>query len=145
MSARTLQAHDGSTVTVGQASSGRRQVAWFFPKANTPNCTVQARLMAEQWGTLAARGVDVVGVSFDPIPALAAWARQLAVPYPLCSATLADAEALGAARPAEDPWREALPLRVALITDPAGAVLARWLVRDANAFAEQVRAALNLT
>ena len=144
MTAVSLPDHTGGATVVGQAAAGRVQVAWFFPRANTPNCAVQARQLISQWAGLAEDGVDVVGVSFDTPADLALWARRLAIPFPLCSATVATAEDLQAARPLADPWREALPARVALITDDNAHVLAHWAVHDVHSFADQVRSALNL-
>lgn len=139
-----LPAHDGSTVLVGHGAPGRVQVVWWFPRANTPNCIVQARQLVTAWASLAAAGADVVGVSYDTVPDLARWAAALACPFPLCSAALADAEVLAAARPTGDPWRDAVPLRVASIHDDTGAAIARWEVHDVHAFTEQVRSALNV-
>ncbi|ABS03192.1 redoxin domain-containing protein [Kineococcus radiotolerans] len=144
MSAAALPNHTGGTTLVGQATPGRVQVAWFFPKANTPGCTVQARQLVASWAALADDGVDVVGVSYDAPDTLATWARHLTIPFPLCTADLAAAHALGAARPEGDPWREALPARVALITDDHGLVIAHWQVHDVHSFVDQVRSALNL-
>ncbi|MGY8650392.1 MAG: peroxiredoxin [Verrucomicrobiia bacterium] len=52
--ADTLERHDVKAVLL-----------YFYPKDDTPGCTKQALALRDNVGTLAQKGVQVVGVSFD--------------------------------------------------------------------------------
>ena len=77
--------------------SGRRVVVFFYPKAMTPGCTVQARDFRESYRDLLEAGLEVVGISPDPPPALAEFRDRENLPFPLLSdRDHAVAEAFGA-------------------------------------------------
>lgn len=128
---------------VSHAAPGRWLLRWWFPKAATPHCALQARALFGSWAALAGQGLDVVGLSYDDTATLTAWAGDLGLPYPLATAGLAQAEQLSAARPASDPWREALPRRVFDIVDEHGDRVAFDVVTDAEEFLEQVVSVLH--
>jgi len=58
----TLVADDGTTVTLS-ALRGKKVVLYFYPKDDTPGCTVEACSFRDNWGALTKRGVVVLGVS----------------------------------------------------------------------------------
>lgn len=123
---------------VATAAPGRLLLRWWFPKASTPHCALQARALLASWGALTERGVDVVGLSFDTVADLTRWSAELGVPYPLAHAGVGLADHLGAARAPGDPWREAIPRRVFDVVDEHGDVLERHDVTDAAEFLTQV-------
>ena len=47
---------------------GRKLVLYFYPKADTPGCTVEAKDFSRLAGAFSRAGTAVVGVSADPIP-----------------------------------------------------------------------------
>ena len=54
----------GDTVELSDFK-GRHVILFFYPKDDTPGCTKQALALRDNVGTLAQKGVQVVGVSFD--------------------------------------------------------------------------------
>ena len=77
--------------------SGGRVVVFFYPKAMTPGCTVEACDFRESYQDLLDAGLEVVGISPDPPPALAEFRDTENLPFPLLSdRDHAVAEAFGA-------------------------------------------------
>lgn len=64
-----LPGDGGRTVRLSDFS-GRRLVLYFYPKADTSTCTVQAQDFTRLKAGFDAAGVALVGVSHDPVKAL---------------------------------------------------------------------------
>lgn len=62
---------------------GKLTVVFFFPKAFTPGCVRETKAFRDEYPTLARRGVQIVGVSTDPIDAQCRFAEWAGVPFPL--------------------------------------------------------------
>jgi len=62
---------------------GSPVVLYFYPKADTPGCTIEAKGFQQHLGELSARGVKVVGVSVDDCPAQKAFAQKYGLAFPL--------------------------------------------------------------
>ncbi len=60
---------DGGGVSLG-ALTGRKVVLYFYPKADTPGCTNEARDFSEHIDAFDAAGATVIGVSRDPVKKL---------------------------------------------------------------------------
>ncbi|NKX50728.1 redoxin domain-containing protein, partial [Arthrobacter deserti] len=80
----TLQDSGGNEVSLADFR-GRRVVVYFYPAAPTPGCTKQACDFRDNIASLQGAGYDVVGISPDPQPKLAAFARNEALNFPLLS------------------------------------------------------------
>ncbi len=92
----TLPASGGRTVSRA-ALRGRPFVLYFYPKADTPGCTSEARAFQEALPRLGGIGVAVIGVSRDGMPAVETFARKYGIAFPLASdADGTVAEAYGA-------------------------------------------------
>ena len=65
-----LPDHDGTPVRLSSLR-GRPVVLYFYPKADTPGCTTQACGIRDHRGDYEAAGVTVLGVSPDPVSAIA--------------------------------------------------------------------------
>jgi peroxiredoxin Q/BCP len=78
----SVEAHDGSRVSLRDLR-GRKVVLWFYPKADTPGCTVEGKGFCSSWDKFAALGVMILGVSFDDRAANRAFAEKFTFPYPL--------------------------------------------------------------
>lgn len=64
---------------------GRRTVLYFYPEAMTPACTGQACDFRDGLAGLAAAGIDVLGVSRDPVERLARFDERDGLGFPLLS------------------------------------------------------------
>lgn len=111
--------HDGDG-NVHSLSDYRGKVValYFYPKDDTPGCTAQACNLRDNWDRLKARGVVVLGVSFDGAASHKAFAAKYNLPFPLLSdteKTLATACGLGGS---------AYARRVTFLVDPDGRILA---------------------
>jgi thioredoxin-dependent peroxiredoxin len=62
----TLEADDGSTVTLSELR-GRRVALYFYSKDATPGCTSQACEYRDAQPDFEAAGVQVLGISPDPL------------------------------------------------------------------------------
>ncbi len=64
---------------------GRRVVLFFYPRADTPGCTVQACGFRDQFPRIESGNASVIGLSPDEPVALAKWKRKENLPYTLVS------------------------------------------------------------
>jgi len=64
---------------------GQRVVLFFYPKADTPGCTVQACGFRDRFPIIEAGNATVIGVSPDMPAALARWRAKEQLPYTLLS------------------------------------------------------------
>ncbi len=64
---------------------GRRVVLFFYPRADTPGCTVQACGFRDQFPRIESGNATVIGLSPDEPAALAKWRRKEKLPYTLVS------------------------------------------------------------
>jgi peroxiredoxin Q/BCP len=55
---------DGTEVSL-KDFKGKKVVLYFYPKDDTPTCTVQACNLRDNFVSLKARGIEVVGISVD--------------------------------------------------------------------------------
>ncbi len=62
---------------------GAPVVLYFYPKADTPGCTIESKAFQEHLAEFASRGVRVVGVSVDDCPAQKGFARKYGLNFPL--------------------------------------------------------------
>ncbi len=79
-----LTAADGSRVSLADLA-GKKAIIYFYPKAMTPGCTTQAVDFQTADDDLRAAGYAVVGISPDQPDALARFAEQERLSFPLLS------------------------------------------------------------
>jgi peroxiredoxin Q/BCP len=63
---------------------GSRVVLYFYPKDDTPGCTVQACGLRDSWSELESRG-EIFGVSVDPAKSHEKFISKYQLPFPLLS------------------------------------------------------------
>ncbi len=80
----TLPASRGRTASSAPLQ-GKPYVLYFYPKADTSGCTKQACAFQEALPQLGALGLDVIGVSRDPLRALDKFADKYGLDFPLAS------------------------------------------------------------
>lgn len=68
---------------------GKPVVLFFYPKADTPGCTIEACGFRDTFARLGEAGVTVLGISRDTPKAQAKWKAKYELPYTL----LADVDA----------------------------------------------------
>jgi peroxiredoxin Q/BCP len=83
----TLPDQDGTPVTLSQFA-GSPVVLFFYPRADTPGCTIEACGFRDAFQKLQKAGVVVLGISRDTVKAQQKFAAKYDLQYPL----LADAE-----------------------------------------------------
>ncbi|MEQ1688917.1 MAG: peroxiredoxin [Sphingopyxis sp.] len=66
---------DGTTLSRGQMA-GRAYVVYFYPKADTPGCTNEAKDFSALGAAFAEAGVRVIGVSKDKATRIAKFAEK---------------------------------------------------------------------
>ena len=80
----TLPDQNGDPVTLSQFR-GHRVVLYFYPKADTPGCTIEAKDFSRLQRAFAKAGVAVVGVSADPVGKQDAFKTKHELTTPLAS------------------------------------------------------------
>jgi thioredoxin-dependent peroxiredoxin len=74
----------GDTISLADFKN-RKLVLYFYPKADTPGCTVEAKDFSRLNSAFAKAGVAVVGVSADPVKKQDAFKTKHALATPLAS------------------------------------------------------------
>jgi peroxiredoxin Q/BCP len=91
----SLQDQSGATVSLARFK-GKKLLIYFYPKANTPGCTVQSCAVRDAKPAFARKGVAVVGVSPDKMAAQQKFDDKFGLGFPLLADTdHAMAEAYG--------------------------------------------------
>ncbi|AIT61718.1 thioredoxin-dependent thiol peroxidase [Corynebacterium doosanense] len=80
----TLTDDSGNQVSLSDYA-GSKVLVYFYPKANTPGCTTEACDFRDSMEQLNSLGVDVLGISPDPVDKLAAFKKDHDLNFPLLS------------------------------------------------------------
>ena len=125
---------------------GRKVLVYFYPKADTPGCTAQACAFQEALPQLGGIGVDVIGVSRDPMKAIERFAAKHGLAFPLASDPGALSDAYGVWAEKSMYGRKYMGmLRATFLVDGAGIVARVWpAVKIAGHAAEVAKAAAEL-
>lgn len=92
----SLPAHDGTTVTLASLR-GTTVVLYFYPKDDTPGCTIESCELRDAWQEIAARGATVFGVSPDDAASHQRFRAKFDLPFGLlCDPDHAVTKAYGA-------------------------------------------------
>ena len=78
----TAKDEQGNTISLSDYS-GKKLVVFFYPKASTPGCTVEACNLRDNYKTLQAKGYDLLGVSADSVKRQANFKNKYEFPFPL--------------------------------------------------------------
>ena len=73
---------NGETISSEQFL-GKKVILFFYPKASTPGCTVEACNFRDNYADLAAKGFEVVGVSADSVKRQSNFATKQELNYNL--------------------------------------------------------------
>ena len=80
----TMDATGGRRVSLADYA-GKPFLLYFYPKADTTGCTKEACAFQEALPQLGHFGLDVIGVSRDPMKALEKFAEKYSLTFPLAS------------------------------------------------------------
>ncbi len=79
-----MPASGGRTVRLADYA-GKPLLLYFYPKADTPGCTKEACAFQEALPQLGHLGLDVIGVSKDPMKPIEKFAEKYNLTFPLAS------------------------------------------------------------
>ena len=92
----SLPADSGETVSLS-GLKGKPVVLYFYPRDDTPGCTVEACEFRDSWADVRKTGAVVLGVSPDGVSSHGKFRAKFKLPFPLLAdADHAVAEAYGA-------------------------------------------------
>jgi peroxiredoxin Q/BCP len=80
----TAKDQEGKDLTLS-ALKGKPVVVYFYPKDETPGCTIEAKSFRDSWKDLAKTGVTVIGISTDTADSHKAFAKHHELPFHLVS------------------------------------------------------------
>lgn len=114
----SLRDQTGATVT-SKDLAGTTYLVWFYPKAMTPGCTAEGGGLRDNFDAFKARGVEVLGVSFDTPEENARFVAKEKFPFRL----LSDGDrALAVAVGAADTKAQPVARRISYLVGPDGKV-----------------------
>jgi peroxiredoxin Q/BCP len=73
---------DGNAISLSDYK-GKKLVLFFYPKANTPGCTLEACNLSDNYERFVSQGYDVLGVSADSQKRQTNFRDKFNFPYPL--------------------------------------------------------------
>jgi thioredoxin-dependent peroxiredoxin len=78
----SVKDHNGNAVSLA-SFNGKKVVLWFYPKADTPGCTVEGKGFRDDYEKFAKKNTVILGVSLDNETDNKAFAEKFNFPYPL--------------------------------------------------------------
>ena len=73
---------DGNTIHLSDYK-GKKLIVFFYPKASTPGCTVEACNLRDNYAELQAKGYELLGVSADSEKRQTNFRNKYEFPFPL--------------------------------------------------------------
>lgn len=115
-----LQNQDGKTVKLGDFA-GRWLVVYFYPKDDTPGCTIQGKAFTASKADFDNAGISVVGVSQDGVESHKSFCNKFGFSIDLLADT--SAELLGACEVGQSEYKGTMYWdRTSFVVDPGGVV-----------------------
>ena len=74
--------NQGNTIQLSDYA-GKKLVLFFYPKASTPGCTMEACNLRDNYHTFLAKGYEVLGASADSAKRQQNWINKHDLPFPL--------------------------------------------------------------
>ncbi|MBE7384574.1 MAG: peroxiredoxin [Leptolyngbya sp. SIO1E4] len=81
----SLPAQSGESVSLGQFKGQKPVVLYFYPKDDTPGCTVESCTFRDSYEAFKELGAEVIGISSDSIASHQTFARKHNLPFILVS------------------------------------------------------------
>ncbi len=114
----TVKDHNNIPLTLSNYR-GNKVVLWFYPKADTPGCTVEGQGFRDEFKKFEEKNVVILGVSLDTVEENKAFAEKFSFPYPLlCDVDREIALAYGAVKSKDDQYAA----RITYVIDTEGKI-----------------------
>ena len=78
----SINDHNGNSINL-KDYLGKKIVLWFYPKADTPGCTMEGQGFRDDFKKFEEKGIQVFGVSLDNEKDNKAFAEKYSFSYPL--------------------------------------------------------------
>ena len=78
----SVKDHNGNNVSL-KDFGGKKVVIWFYPKADTPGCTIEGKGFRDDYEKFIKKNTVILGVSLDNESDNKAFAAKFDFPYPL--------------------------------------------------------------
>ncbi len=131
----TFTLHDGREVKLSSLQ-GKQVLVYFYPKDDTPGCTVQAQGLRDGWADLQAAGLEVYGVSTQDAQSHQAFIQKYELPFPL---VVDEGGAVSSAF--RVPLRNEFASRQSFLIDKDGRIKQVWLEVDPKEHAAAILSA----
>jgi peroxiredoxin Q/BCP len=138
-------ADDSGEVISTDSLVGRRIILYFYPKDDTPGCTVEAGDFATRHEAFSKKGVDVVGVSRDSVASHQKFKENYGLPFRL----LADVDeklcgAFGVLVEKNNYGKKSIGIqRSTFLFDEQGKLVKVWPKVSVDGHADEILGALN--
>ena len=115
----SVKDHNGNPVSL-KGYSGKKVVLWFYPKADTPGCTIEGEGFRDDAKAFDGKNVVILGVSLDGESDNKAFAEKFSFPFPLlCDVNREISTAYHAVKSSEDKYAS----RITYVIDESGKIL----------------------
>jgi peroxiredoxin len=81
----SLPASGGRTIALNKDYKGKKLVVYFYPKDNTPGCTLEGQDFTRLYKEFTKAGADIVGISRDSVKAHDNFCEKFGFPFALLS------------------------------------------------------------
>ncbi len=78
----TSKDQDGNTINLSDYK-GKKLIVFFYPKASTPGCTVEACNLRDNYHTFQEQGYELLGVTADSAKRQTNFKNKYKLPFPL--------------------------------------------------------------
>jgi len=130
-----LRLHDGQKVALSSLR-GQQVLVYFYPKDDTPGCTIEAKGLRDGWDAIKAAGLVVYGVSTQGEASHKAFVEKYDLPFPL----VVDEDG-AVARAFHVPMRNDYAARQSFLIGKDGKIKQVWFEVDPKEHASTVIAA----
>lgn len=115
----SVQDHHGKNVSL-QDFRGKKVVVWFYPKADTPGCTMEGQGFRDDYKNFEDKNTVILGVSLDGVADNKAFAEKYSFPFQLlCDVNREIALGYHAVQNVEDGYAS----RISYVIDEEGKIL----------------------
>lgn len=138
----TLPRDGGGTISLGDLK-GKVSVIYFYPKDDTPGCTKESCGFRDAWQDAREAGIQVVGVSKDPVESHDAFKAKYELPFPLIADEQGElCEAFGVWKEKNMYGKKTMGIeRSTFLLDADGVIRKAWRKVKVDGHIEQVLAA----